>query len=102
MTQDRIDFEKDILGLSLALLDKFKDDLIGSGITRRRTKLKRNQTGTKYLSEIQIELWDEYDLVGIEEYFVWEGEKPSSTKEDLKEWIEEFLRDLIEERKKIK
>ena len=101
MTQARIDFEKDILNLTLALLDKFKDDLTKVGINRRRTELNRNRGGTKYLSEIEIELWDANDLAGVEEYFVWDGEKPSATKEGLKEWIEEFLKDVIKERKNI-
>ena len=99
MTQARLDFEKDILNFTLALLDKYKDDLAKTGINRRRTELNRNRGGTKYLSEIEIELWDENDLVGVEEYFVWEEDKPSATKEELKEWIEEFLKEVIEERK---
>jgi hypothetical protein len=102
MTQARLDFEKDILNLSLALLDQYKDDLNASGIIRRRTKLKRNQGGAEYLSEIEVELWDEKDLAGMDEFFVWEGDKPSATKEELKKWIEEFLKDLIEERKSMK
>lgn len=99
MTQARLDFEKDILNLTLALLDKHKEDLMKVGINQRRTELNRTRGGTKYLSEIEIELWDENDLAGIEEYFVWEGDKPSATKEELREWIEEFLKDLIEKRK---
>ncbi len=102
MTQARLDFEKEILNLTLALLDKYKDDLTRVGINRRRTELNRNRGGTNYLSEIEIQLWDENDLAGVEEYFVWEGEKPSATKEELKEWIEEFLKDLIEKRKNMK
>ena len=102
MPQARLDFEKEILNLSLALLDKYKDDLIESGILRRRTELNRTRGGTKYLSEIEISLWDGNELAAAEEYFVWEEEKPSATKEELKEWIEEFLKDVIEERKNMK
>jgi len=102
MTQTRLDFEKDILNLSLALLDQYKDDLNATGIIRRSTRLKRNQReGAKYLSEIEILLWDENNLDSIEEYFVWEGDKPSTTKEELKKWIEEFLKEVIENRKNI-
>lgn len=102
MTQARIDFEKDILNLTLALLDKYKGDLIGSGIIRRRAEINRTRGGTKYLSEIEIFLWDANDLAAVEEYFVWEEDKPSATKENLKGWIEDFLKDVIEERKNMK
>jgi len=102
MTQARLDFEKEILNLTLALLDKHKEDLIKSGIIRRTTKLKRSPEGANYLSEIEILLWEENDLAAAEEYFVWEEDKPSATKEELKKWIEEFLKDLIEERKSMK
>ena len=102
MPQAHRDFEKDILNLTLALLDKYKEDLIKSGIIRRTTKLKRSPEGANYLSEIEILLWEENDLAAVEEYFVWEEDKPSATKENLKGWIEDFLKDVIEERKNMK
>lgn len=94
MHEDYSILENEILDFIKKLLAEHANDLKNLGIFSKIQEI-RKETQPNYRSELEVDFSDENGIFKVMEFFIYENSKPSASKKEFEDWINDFFKDLL-------
>lgn len=91
-------FEEKTLEIANNIVNKKKEELNHLGVKVKIEDIRRINSNGLYSSEIEINFSDNKGIFDVLEFFVYYQNKPQFKFEEIEEWLEENVVDIIKKR----
>jgi hypothetical protein len=89
------DIEASTLEVAHSCLSTHRAALDALGL-RTDVQTERREEGERRGSEIRIAFWREENLIDVIEDFVFRDGQPTASREELRRWLEDGIREVLE------